>query len=89
MECIRQGHQKRANDNDIVMVERDQILTIFDKLKILESNFDMLQTATQVKLEEQKNNYQAAIRKLKEKFYTEISFLNAKFSDLSISKLKQ
>jgi hypothetical protein len=50
LECIRQGHQKRANDNDIVMVERDEILTIFDKLKILESNFDMLQTATQVKL---------------------------------------
>lgn len=23
LECIRQGHQKRANDNDIVMVERD------------------------------------------------------------------
>jgi hypothetical protein len=32
------------------MVERDEILTVFDKLKILESNFDMLQTATQVKL---------------------------------------
>ncbi len=89
LECIRQGHQKRANDTDIVMVERDEILTLFDKLKILESNFDMLQTATQVKLEEEKNNYEGAIHKLKAKFHEEISFLNAKFNDLSISKLKQ
>jgi hypothetical protein len=34
------------------MVERDEILTVFDKCKILESNFDMLQNATQIKLEE-------------------------------------
>ena len=49
----------------------------------------MLQTATQVKLEEEKNNYEAALDKFKTQFGREIIFLNAKFSELSANKLKQ
>lgn len=71
------------------MVERDDIQGAFDKIKILESNFDMLQTATQVKLEEEKNNYEAALEKFKAQLGREIKFLNAKFSELSANKLKQ
>lgn len=49
----------------------------------------MLQTATQVKLEEEKNNYEAALEKFKAQFGREIMFLNAKFSELLANKLKQ
>lgn len=49
----------------------------------------MLQTATQVKLEEEKNNYEAALDKFKAQFRKEIKFLNEKFSELSANKLKQ
>jgi len=33
------------------MVEKDEILEFYDKIKLLESNFEMLQAATQVRLE--------------------------------------
>lgn len=49
----------------------------------------MLQTATQVKLEEEKNNYEDALEKFKAQFGRQIKFLNAKFSELSANKLKQ
>ena len=56
---------------------------------MVESNLDMLQSATQVKLEEERNNYQEALGKFITQFRQEISFTNNKFSDLSLTKTKQ
>jgi hypothetical protein len=42
---------KKGGGEDIVMVERDEMLSFFEKVKTVESSFDILTTATQAKLE--------------------------------------
>lgn len=39
------------------MIEKDEILNLFEKVKVVESNFDILTTATHIKLEEERYNY--------------------------------
>ena len=34
------------------MIEKDEVLGLFERVKVLDSNFDMLQSATQIKLED-------------------------------------
>jgi hypothetical protein len=50
LECLRDNVQKRVSENDVVIVDREEIIAAFDKIKYLDSHFDMLQTATQIKL---------------------------------------
>lgn len=69
LNCLRENHIKKQGEGDeIVMVERDEILEFYDKIKIIECNFEMLQSTTQVKLEEEKNNYEKATKTLQSKF---------------------
>lgn len=39
------------------MIEKDEILAMFDKVKFISSNFDILTAATHIKLEEERHNY--------------------------------
>jgi len=39
------------------MIEKDEILNLFEKVKLVESNFDILTAATHIKLEEERHNY--------------------------------
>lgn len=62
---------------------------LLEKVKSLETNFELLQTATQVKLEEERNNYQLSLATFKDRFASEISFANGKFAAMSMEKVKQ
>ena len=78
-----------STDDDIVMVQRDQIMDFYQRIKLLENNFQMLQSATQIKLEEEKTNYENAINKFKKQFRGEIKEVNVNLSEMATNKLKQ
>jgi hypothetical protein len=42
---------KKSPTESIVMIEKDDILSLFEKVKVIENNYDMLTSATQIKLE--------------------------------------
>ena len=71
------------------MVQRDQILNFFEKVKKLESDYDILISTTQIKLEEEKNKYESSLEKFKEQFCKEMGFINRNFTEISTAKLKQ
>jgi hypothetical protein len=54
---------KKSSGEDVVMVERDEVLSMFEKVRIIESSHEILTTTTQAKLEEEKQKYQAAIER--------------------------
>jgi hypothetical protein len=51
LHCARQNQtSNKTSADEVVMVERDEIVEFYDKVKLLEGNFEMLQSATQIKL---------------------------------------
>ena len=67
--CQRPGYvSKKSSVDDLVMIEKDEVLGLFERVKVLDSNFDMLQSATQIKLEDEHNNYEQAIAEFKGRF---------------------
>jgi hypothetical protein len=65
------------------------VLGVFDKIKSLDVNLDMLQSATQVKLEEEKAHYEDALAQFKAQYTQEVKFLNSKLNELTASKFMQ
>lgn len=49
----------------------------------------MLTSATQIKLEQEKNNYENALQKFKQNFSNEINGLNKTYNNLTSTKVKQ
>lgn len=72
-----------------MQIEKDEVLKLFEKVKMLESNLEILQSTTQVKLDEERNNYHSALNRFVEQFKQEIHFNNNKFADLAMTKIKQ
>ena len=41
---------KKQSGEEIVMVERDEVLSMFEKVRMIESSYEILTTASQAKL---------------------------------------
>lgn len=50
------------------MVERDEVVGMFEKVRLIEGSYEILTTACQAKLEEEKQKYQAAIESHRQVF---------------------
>ena len=56
--CQRPGYvSKKSSSDEMIMIEKDEVLGLFEKVKVLDSNFDMLQSSTQIKLEDEHKKY--------------------------------
>lgn len=60
--CQRPDYvSKKSSGDELVMIEKDEVLGLFERVKVLDSNVDMLQSATLYKLEDEHKNYEKAI----------------------------
>lgn len=71
------------------MIEKDQVVSFFDKVKYIDSNYEALVNGTQVKLEDERNRYEKAIEEHKEMYEKQLAFLQSKLNELISEKAKQ
>lgn len=61
----------------------------FEKIKIIENNFEQYQIKTVNKIDDEKKRYEENLRENTEKFENEISFMQKRLQELQISKVHQ
>jgi hypothetical protein len=81
--------QRQRFVDDVVLIEREEVTSLFEKVREIESRFDLMTSNSSIKLEEEKQNYERAIERLRQKYMDEISFANRKYQELATSKSTQ
>ena len=49
--------QKHKIGEDVVLIEKEEITAVFERMKEIENRFDALSNKYTLKIEEEKNNY--------------------------------
>lgn len=85
----RQEVGRTKPTEEVVMIEKEEIISLFEKVREVESHFETLTTNAAIRSEEERQNYQNGIAQLREKYRDEVAFAHQRYQSMLEGKAKQ